>query len=217
MRFHDRRQAGRNLAAWFLEWPATERLTDIVVLALPRGGVPVAAEVAQALHAPLDILVARKIGLPGRPEMSVGALVADEPPIFDHATLDVLGVTEDELGAGIARERKEMRRREHRYRKGRPAPHLRGRTVILVDDGLATGATARAALRHLRRHEPGHLIMAAPVGSPDVALSLRDYADEVISLHEPEHFRSVGQWYENFDQVSDAEVVDTLRAFHAAV
>lgn len=217
MRFHDRSQAGRNLADWFLEWPETERLIDIIVLALPRGGVPVAAEVARALHAPLDVLVAGKITLPGRTDMGVGALVDDEPPVFDHELLAVLGITEDELAAGITRQRKELHRRELRYRRGRPALPLRGETVILVDDGLATGSTARAALRHLRHRHPRRLIMAVPIGSPDVALALRDDADDVICLHAPEHFRHVGQWYTHFDQVRDAEVVDTLRAFHAAV
>jgi predicted phosphoribosyltransferase len=217
MRFHDRRQAGRNLADWFLEWPDTKRLTDIIVLALPRGGVPVAAEVASVLHAPLDVLVARKIGLPGSPETGVGAVVDDDPPVFDHETLAVLGMTEDEFTPDLEREREELHRREQRYREGRPAPHLQGRSVILVDDGLATGATARAALHHLRRKNPRRLIMAVPVGSPDVALWLRDYADDVVCLHAPEHFRAVGQWYVNFDQVSDSEVVETLRSFHAAV
>jgi predicted phosphoribosyltransferase len=216
MRFHDRRQAGRDLAGWFLEWPETERLSDIIVLALPRGGVPVAAEVAQALHAPLDVLVTRKIGLPGRPDMAIGALVDDEAPVFDHERLAVLGITEDELAADIVRERKELHRREHRYRKGRPAVPLRGRTVILVDDGLVTGSTARAALHHLRRRGAGRRILAVPVASPDVALSLRDHADDVVCLHEPEQFRRIGQWYANFDEISDAEVVEVLRSSHAA-
>jgi putative phosphoribosyl transferase len=217
MRFHDRRQAGRDLAGWFLEWPETERLTDVVVLALVGAGTPAAAEVAGALHAPLDVLVVRKIGLPGRPDMTIGALVGDEPPVFDREKLDVLGITEDELAPAIARERSELHRREHHYRKRRPPLPLRGRTVILVDDGLATGSSARAALIHLRHREPARLLMAVPVASPDVALSLRDYADSVICLHEPEHFRSVGQWYEHHDRITDAEVVDTLRSFHAAV
>lgn len=217
MRFHDRRQAGRNLADWFLEWPETERLSDVVVLALQGGGVPVAAEVAQVLHAPLDVLVARKIRLPGRPDIIIGALVDDEEPVFDRQTLQVLGITEDELAAGVVRERKELHRREHRYRKGRPAIPLRGRTVVLVDDGLATGSTARAALQHLRHRDLGRLLLAVPVGSPEVALGLRDYADQVICLHEPEQFRYVGQWYAHYDQISDAEVVETLRSSHATV
>ena len=217
MRFRDRRQAGSDLADWFLEWQETPRLTDVVVLALPRGGVPVAAEIARALHAPLDVLVVRKIGVPGNPELGIGALVDDDEPVFDRQALAVLGITEDELRADVAQERRELHRRERRYRRGRPGPRLRGRTVILVDDGLATGATARAALRYLRRQNPRRLIMAVPVGSPDVVLSLRDDADDVVCLHQPEHFRAVGQWYADFEQTSDAEVEHTLRAFQAPV
>ncbi|GHH73369.1 phosphoribosyltransferase [Streptomyces sulfonofaciens] len=215
MRFHDRSQAGRNLADWFLEWPETGRLTDIVVLALPRGGVPVAAELARALNAPLDIQMVRKIGMPGRPELAVGAVVDDQPPVFEREKLEVLGLTEEELMPLADRERKDIRRRERRYRTGRPAPHLRGRSVILVDDGLATGTTARAALRHLREQHPRRLILAVPVGSPDVALELRDYADSVVCLHMPEHFRAISQWYAHFDEVGDTEIVDILRSFYA--
>lgn len=217
MRFRDRRQAGEHLAGWFLEWGETPHLTDVIVLAVPPGGVPVAAELAQALHAPLDVVAARRIGLPGNPELGVGAIAYDDPPVFDQECLAVFGMTEDDFAADIPQERKELHRREHRYRRGRPAPHLHGRTVILVDDALAIGAGARAALRYLRRQQPRRLIMAVPVGSPDVALSLRDYADDVICLHQPGHFRAVGQWYVHFDQVTDAEVERTLRDFHAAV
>lgn len=215
MQFRDRKQAGKDLAAWFLAWSDTARLTDPLVLALPRGGVPVAAEVARALDVPLDVLVARKIGVPGRPEAAIGALAGEDPPVFDRYALRVLGLGEDDLGDDVARERTELHRRQELYRDGRPAPVLRDRAVIVIDDGLATGYTARAALRHVRAQAPGRLILAVPVCSPPTALELRDEADDIVALHRPEGFHSVGQWYENFEQTTDDEVLDTLRAFHA--
>ncbi|HEY5832855.1 phosphoribosyltransferase [Streptomyces sp.] len=211
MRFHDRRQAGQELAARLLDRAADGDLTDPVVLALPRGGVPVAAEVARTLRAPLDVLVVRKIGAPGRPEAGIGAIADDEPPLFDEQSLRILGLSEDRLAPDVARERTELHRREDAYRHGRPAPDIRGRTVILVDDGLATGVTARAALRHLRRAQPARLILAVPVCAAGAPEALRDEADEVICLHQPRNFHAVGLWYEDFGQVSDREVTDTLR------
>ncbi|GGY90041.1 phosphoribosyltransferase [Streptomyces avidinii] len=215
MRFHDRRHAGQELAARLLEWAAAGDLNDTLVLALPRGGVPVAAPVALALKAPVDVLVARKIGLPGRPEVGIGAIAGDDPPLFDEQVLEMLGLSEDRLGADVARERLELHRREAIYRDGRPAPSVTGRTVILVDDGLATGVTARAALHHLRRQDPGRLILAVPVGSAGTADLMREEADEIICLHEPTDFHAVGQWYDDFDQVSDDAVIATLRNLHA--
>lgn len=210
MRFHDRRHAGEDLAERLLVWASDGDILDPVVLALPRGGVPVAAVVARALGAPLDVLVVRKIGVPGHPETGIGAVAGDDEPMFDQRSLDMLGLTEADLARDVIRERAEVRRREQQYRQGRPAPAVRSKTVILIDDGLATGVTARAALRHLQRQEPARLILAVPVGAPDSVASLRTEADDVICLYQPSAFYAVGQWYDDFDQVGDDEVIDTL-------
>ncbi|MEV5545875.1 phosphoribosyltransferase family protein [Streptomyces sp. NPDC052309] len=215
MRFHDRREAGQELAARLTEWAAGGDLVRPVVLALPRGGVPVAAPVAQALSAPLDVLVARKIGLPGQPELGVGAIVGDDPPLFDGRTFQMLGLDEDSLGPQVARERTELHRREVLYRGDRPATDVTDRTVIVIDDGLATGVTARAALRHLRRRNPGRLILAVPVGAPDSVAAMSQEADDVLCLYQPPEFRAVGEWYANFDQTGDDEVIDILRRHSA--
>ncbi|MGW0700257.1 phosphoribosyltransferase [Streptomyces sp. NPDC002867] len=211
MRFRDHRHAGQELALGLLEWAADGDVSDAVVLALPRGGVPVAAEIARALKAPLDVVVARKIGAPGHPETGIGAIAGEDPPVYDRRALEMLGLTEDDLAADVARERSELHRREELYRRGRPALAVEGRTVILVDDGLATGLTARAALRRLRSGNPARLILAVPVCAPQAAASVREDADDLVCLHQPSSFRAVGKWYEEFAQVSDDEVVSTLR------
>lgn len=217
MRFENRRQAGQELAERLLQWAGDIDLTDGLVLALPRGGVPVAAEIAKALHLPLDVVVARKIGVPGSPEVGVGAIVGEEPPVFDRLALRTLRLSEDRLGSDVARERLELHRREALYRKGSPPPRVAGRVVLLVDDGLATGGTARAALRHLRGQGPARLILAVPVGSPDTVEALREEADDVLCVHVPRRFSSVGEWYGDFDQVSDGEVISTLRNVRSGV
>ncbi|MER6068591.1 phosphoribosyltransferase [Streptomyces sp. NPDC001817] len=210
MRFHDRVHAGRELAERLRIRQEAGALTHPVVLALPRGGVTVAREVARALEAPLDVLVARKIGAPFQEELGVGALAGDDPPLFDERTLDELGLDEAALDDVVERERAELHRREERYRQGRPAPELRDRTVILVDDGVATGATARAALRWLRRQSPERLVLAVPVCSPQAADLLRGEADEVLCLQRPTVFLAVGEWYEDFEQLTDDDVLAAL-------
>ncbi|GGT78720.1 phosphoribosyltransferase [Streptomyces lateritius] len=211
MRFHDHQQAGEELARLLLDRAADNDGTDVIVLALPRGGVPVAAEVARTLGVPLDVLVARKIGAPRHSEFGIGAIAGEDPPVYDRRALQMLGLAEDELASDVARERAELHRREALYREGRPPPAVEGRTVILVDDGLATGVTARAALRHLRSRRPARLILAVPVCAPDAAETIRRDADDVVCLFRPNSFRSVGEWYEEFAQVSDDEVIATLR------
>ncbi|QGV77890.1 phosphoribosyltransferase [Streptomyces ficellus] len=214
MRFQDRREAGRALAARLVERQRQGRLEDPVVLALPRGGVPVADEIAGALGAPLDVLVVRKIGAPYNPEVGIGALVGDHPPVFDERALAILGLTPERLRAGIDAERAELRRREELYRGGRPAPDVAGRTALVVDDGLATGATARAALRAVRTAAPARVLLAVPVCSGQALTALRGEADEIVHLYQPPHFEAVGQWYDDFAQLTDDEVVRTLSAAH---
>ncbi|MFD0277619.1 phosphoribosyltransferase [Kitasatospora sp. NPDC127111] len=215
MRFRDRRHAGRELAERLLQSPGLRRSADPIVLALPRGGVPVAVEVARALGAPLDVLVVHKIGAPGQPEAGIGAVVGDDPPVFDRRVLKILGITADRPAGDLARERAELHRREDLYRQGRPPPRLAGRTVVLVDDGLATGVTARAALRRVRGERPARLILAVPVCDARSAGELRDDVDELVCLSAHRYLHAIGPWYEDFRQVPDHEVTDALRSLHA--
>ncbi|MGW0396007.1 phosphoribosyltransferase [Streptomyces sp. NPDC003042] len=210
MRFKDREDAGRQLASRLAELRDTQEWADPIVLALPRGGVPLGDLVARALDAPLDVLVARKIGVPGQPEAGIGAIVGDDPPLFDERALRILDLTRDQLAADVARERTELHRREHLYRHGRPQPVLRDRTVILVDDGLATGVTARAALRRISGEQPAQRILAVPVCDARAAEDLRQEADQIVCLQSHRYLHAVGIWYEDFSQVSDREVTDIL-------
>ncbi|NJQ00344.1 phosphoribosyltransferase [Streptomyces zingiberis] len=212
MPYRDRRAAGRELGARLTERRAAGGLEKPVVLALPRGGLPVADEVAQALGAPLDLVVVRKIGLPGNPEFAVGAVAGEDDPWYDERTLRTLHLTRGDLSAEAGEAREEIHRREGLYREGRPPPALTGRTAILVDDGLATGSTARVALRAVRRRGPARVVLAVPVGSAEAVAVLGPEADEVICLSQPSGFQAVGQFYQDFAQVGDEEVVRILRA-----
>jgi predicted phosphoribosyltransferase len=187
-----------------------------LVLALPRGGVPVGYAVAEAIDGELDVTAARKIGLPGQPEFGVGAVTPQGAPLLDHRTLGRLGLTDDDLAPVVARERAEAVRQTQQYRRGNPAPELAGRLLVVVDDGLATGVTARAALRALRAQRPARLVFAAPVCAADSIASLEGEADGVICVHCPADFRAVGAWYADFQQVSDDEVERLLTAARSA-
>jgi putative phosphoribosyl transferase len=216
-RFTDRHTAGRELAE-LLRPLAAERP---VVLGLARGGVPVAFEVARALGAPLDVLVVRKIGAPGNPEYGIGA-IAEGPgerhvQVLNERAVRELWISHEELESAIARAGAEVDARVERYRAGRPLPDLEGRTVIVVDDGLATGGTARAALQALRAARPGRLVLAVPVGAPDTCRSFASIADDVVCPLQPELFSAVGLWYDDFTQTSDAEVQHLLATAAAAV
>ncbi|GAA1115449.1 phosphoribosyltransferase family protein [Nocardiopsis composta] len=204
--FTDRAEAGRGLA----ERVRPFAVTDPVVLALPRGGAPVGAELAHRLGIPLDVLLVRKIGLPGHPEFGVGAIAEDGHACLDHAALARHHVSPSALTSTVEAEREELRRRLQVYRGGRPGPVLTGRDVIVVDDGAATGGTARAALRMVRRRRPARLVLAVPVASPSALQALRTEADETVVLSAPENFQAVGEWYRDFEQLTDSEVTALL-------
>jgi putative phosphoribosyl transferase len=218
MIFEDRGTAGRALAAEVaLRIPRDAGQGRPLVLALPRGGVPVAVPVAERIGADLGLVIAGKIGAPGRPESGVGAVAEDGPPVFDPTALKYLNLTEEDLANTVAAVRAELARRSRRYRSDGPAPQVTGRTVVLIDDGLATGVTAHAALRWLRTRQPRRLILAVPVCSARARDRLTADADEVVCLHAPEPFHAVGRWYTDFGQLTDADVdVALTRAQQAA-
>jgi putative phosphoribosyl transferase len=206
--FHDRRDAGRRLAA---KLTAYADRPDVLVLALPRGGVPVAFEVAQVLHAPLDVFLVRKLGVPGHEELAMGAIATGGVLVLNEEVVQGLRIPSHVIDAAVARELQELARRERLYRDDRPPPEVRGHTVILIDDGLATGATMRAAAAALRQQQPARLIIAVPVAAPSTCEELRDAADEIICAITPEPFYAVGLWYEDFSPTTDEEVRDLLR------
>lgn len=213
--FIDRREAGRLLAAELVR----SKLLDPVVVALPRGGVPVAVEVAQALHAPLDLVMVRKIGAPWQPEFAVAAVVDGARPeiVTNEEAVRATGVSRKYIEERAEEELGEIERRRAKYLRGRAQQPLSGRTVVLVDDGIATGTTVRAALKALRRAQPGRLILAVPVAPPHTVRELREQVDELVCLLEPPGFDAVGAFYQVFDQVGDDEVVRLMDAQAAVV
>ena len=205
--FRDRRDAGRLLAE---KLAAYANRPDVLVLALPRGGVPVAYEVARRLGAPLDVFVVRKLGVPGHEELAMGAVATGGVRVLNDQLVEQLGIPDQMIDAVAARERQELARRERLYRGGRPPPDVRGRTVILVDDGLATGATMYAAIEALRKQNPGRIVVAVPTASPETCEEMKVKADHVICAITPDPFQAVGRWYQDFSQTSDEEVADLL-------
>lgn len=211
MIFENREDAGRQLAAKLRLYAGG----GTRVLALPRGGVPVGYEVARALCAPLDVFVVRKIGAPGREELAIGAIASGGVRVLNEDTIRYLGVDQETIDAITLREARELERREHAYRGSLPAHDVAGRTVILVDDGLATGASMHAAILALRKRAPKELIVAVPVAPADTCAVLAQYVDDLVVLAMPEPFRGVGAWYADFAQVSDEQVRELLEAAHA--
>jgi erythromycin esterase-like protein/predicted phosphoribosyltransferase len=205
--FRDRQEAGRLLAA---KLTAYANRRDVIVLALPRGGVPVAYEVARAIGAPLDVFVVRKLGVPGYEELAMGAVATGGVRVLNDQLVSRLGIPDHLIDAVAARERQELARRERLYRTGRPPLDVRGRTVILVDDGLATGATMHAAIAALRQLHPARIVVAVPTASPEACEEMKAEVDEVICAITPEPFQAVGQWYQDFSQTTDEEVHDLL-------
>jgi putative phosphoribosyl transferase len=206
-RFKNRTEAGRLLAAELREY--SER-PDTIVLALPRGGVPVAFEIAVALNAPLDVFLVRKLGLPGQEELAMGAIASGGVRVLNADVIDYLGVPGEVIERVARDEKRELERRHRVYRDDLPPPEVRGRTVILVDDGLATGSTMRAAVAALRQQQPSRIIIAVPVAPPNACDELKRDVDEIVCLLTPEPFDGVGRWYSDFSQTTDQEVRDLL-------
>jgi len=207
--FENRREAGRALAARLRTYAGR---SDVVVLALPRGGVPVAFPVAEALDAPLDLFLVRKLGTPGHRELAMGAIASGGVRVLNDEVVNWYGITPEAIDAVAREEELELMRREAAYREGRDGVPLEGRIVILIDDGLATGSTMMAAVKAVRHSQPAKIIVAVPVGAPDTCAALSTVADEVVCVRTPEPFSAVGQWYLDFDQTSDEEVRQLLRA-----
>jgi predicted phosphoribosyltransferase len=206
--FRNRTDAGQMLATTLREYANRD---DVVVLALPRGGVPVGFEVAKALHAPLDVFVVRKLGLPGQEELAMGAIASGGARVLNRELIRALRIPEEVLDQVTREEQRELERREREYRDGRPPIDVRGKTVILVDDGLATGSSMRAGVLALKQKEPAQVVVAVPVAPADSCQELQSVADRVVCGVTPQPFLGVGQWYEDFSQTSDVEVRELLR------
>jgi putative phosphoribosyl transferase len=205
--YRDRSEAGRVLATKLAHYAGRQ---DVLVLALPRGGVPVAFEVAKALHAPLDVFLARKLGVPGHEELAMGAIATGGIRVINEEVVRMLRIPDAVIDAVSEREQQELQRRERLYRDDLPPPNVQGRTVILIDDGLATGSTMRAAVMALREQHPARIVVAVPVAAPSTCSELQAEVDEIICAYTPEPFYGVGFWYQDFSQISDKEVHDLL-------
>src|SRR2546428_9271138 len=207
MIYRDRSEAGKQLAARLAKYADRD---DVLVLALPRGGVPVGLEVAKQLHVPLDIFLVRKLGLPGHEELAMGAISTGGVRVVNEEVVDYLQIPVSVIDAIAAIELRELERRERAYRGDHPEPDVQGKTIILVDDGLATGSTMRAAAVALRQQDPARIVVAVPVSAPQTCDEYRMGADEIVCAITPEPFYGVGQWYSDFSQTTDAEVSDLL-------
>jgi putative phosphoribosyl transferase len=206
-RFRNREEAGRLLADRLRKYA---NRSDVIVLALPRGGVPVGFEIASALQVRLDVFVVRKLGVPGQEELAMGAIASGGVRVLNEEIVRGLGLSSSAIERTAQEEEQELLRREQLYRNGRPFPELKNRIVILVDDGLATGSSMRAAAQALRRHEPARIIVAVPTAAPETCEEFKSEVDEIICAITPEPFYAVGLWYEEFPQTSDEEVRDLL-------
>ena len=214
MLFANRREAGRILASLLMKYPDRD---DVFVLALPRGGVPVGFEVAQALRAPLDVFIVRKLGVPGHDELAMGAIATGGVRVLNDDVVTSLELEPEVIDAVAAREEKELARRERLYRGARPAPDVHGRTVILIDDGLATGSTMRAAVAALRKQRPARIVVAVPVAASETCEEFKTEVDEVVCAATPRMFNGVGRWYEDFSQTTDEEVHELLAQARSCV
>jgi len=207
-RFRDRREAGQRLAAKLSTYA---NRSDVLVIGLPRGGVPVAAEVAKALHAPMDICLVRKLGVPSHKELAMGAIASGGVRVLNYDVLSWLKISSKTIDEVAARELRELQRRDRLYRGDRPSPEVRDRTVILVDDGLATGSTMQAAIAVIKAQHPQRIVVAIPVAAPDICQEMRGIVDEVVCIMTPDPLYAIGVWYENFAQTTDAEVCELLQ------
>jgi putative phosphoribosyl transferase len=214
MPFRDRHEAGSALADALRKYA---NRSDVVVLALPRGGVPVAYEVAEALGAPLDIFLVRKLGTPGHRELAMGAIASGGIRVINEDVVRMLGIPSEAIDAVAREEQRELERRQQAYLEGREPAALGGRNVILVDDGLATGSTMKAAVQAVRQRQPARVIVAVPVGARDTCREMADLADEVVCARMPEPFSAVGQWYLDFDQTTDDEVMHLMHEHASAI
>jgi putative phosphoribosyl transferase len=207
MPIENRRTAGQELAKLLGTY---QNRSDVVILALPRGGVPLGFEIAQALHAPLDLMLVRKLGTPNFPELAMGAIASGDIKVLNTRVVEAYNISTAEIDAVEQKERAELQRRERAYRGQHPYPQMQGKIVILVDDGLATGSTMRAAIDALRIQQPQKIVVAVPVAPPETIQALSQHADEIVCPLQPSYFSSIGEWYHDFSQVNDEQVIALL-------